>query len=102
MNIKPLVDRFWSLNKDLDAAIAAGIPECGRIDIEPEDKCVFPDKNDDRPEHRSVKAVIACPSGSGYELETEDEWGHLERVTQAEWYLSINDKYNILKAMNQA
>lgn len=98
MELKPIIDNFVILGRQLDKAILDSIPATGRIDIEPEDKCVFHDDNDDRPEHRTVKTVIAhCES---YGLETEDKYGTHIYETNGMWCLSLDDKLNILKAMN--
>lgn len=58
MDLKNIAANFNSFSRLLDDEIRSRIPESGQIDIEPEDKCVFHDDNDDRPEHRIVKAVF--------------------------------------------
>ena len=74
MDLKNIAANFNSFSRLLDDEIRSRIPESGQIDIEPEDKCVFHDDNDDRPEHRIVKTVFLSSDGTGYGLITEDEY----------------------------
>ena len=64
MDLKNIAANFNSFSRLLDDEIRSRIPESGQIDIEPEDKCVFHDDNDDRPEHRIVKAVFLSSDGT--------------------------------------
>lgn len=100
MDLKNIAANFNSFSRLLDDEIRSRIPESGQIDIEPEDKCVFHDDNDDRPEHRIVKAVFLSSDGTGYGLITEDEYCREATVCCAECCLSIDDKYNILRAVD--
>lgn len=100
MDLKNIAANFNSFSRLLDDEIRSRIPESGQIDIEPEDKCVFHDDNDDRPEHRIVKAVFLSSDGTGYGLITEDEYCREATVCSAECCLSIDDKYNILRAVD--
>lgn len=55
MDLKNIAANFNSFSRLLDDEIRSRIPESGQIDIEPEDKCVFHDDNDDRPNTESSK-----------------------------------------------